>query len=357
MRLNALLRSVPEDIDGLFITKDCNLRYFTGFVCDAGLLLATRDGSVFFTDSRYTEAAQRTIGCCDVENSARLSEHLKEYCVRYGVKRLACESSVMTVAAADKFGAMLPTGVSLVFGSTTDGLINAMRAVKSEDEIELIKQAQAIAELGFAHITEVVRAGMTEREIRTELDYFMLKNGAERVSFDTIAVSGKNSSLPHGVPSDKPLEDGDMLTLDFGAVCGGYHSDMTRTVAVGCFNSAQREIYEVVLAAQEAALAVLRPGVPCREADRAARDVITKAGYGDCFGHGTGHGVGLEIHEDPMLNPRSEDILKAGNVVTVEPGVYLPGQFGVRIEDMALITDDGCENLTRSPKEICVVGN
>jgi Xaa-Pro aminopeptidase len=357
VRLCELSSSIPEGVDGLLIKKECNLKYFTGFSCDAGLLLVSREGSVFFTDSRYTEAAEKTISGCGVENSARLPEHIKEYCKKFKIKTLAGESSAMTVACAERYGSMLGDDVSLVFGGTADDIINGMRAVKTPAEVGLIKKAQAVAERSFEYIMGIIRPGMTEREVKTELDYFMLKNGAEKISFDTIAVSGANSSMPHGVPSDKALKEGDMLTLDFGAVCGGYHSDMTRTVAVSRCGEEQKEVYSIVLAAQEAALKALRPGVPCRYADRAARDLIAAAGYGERFGHGTGHGVGLELHENPTLNPRSEEILKKGNVVTVEPGIYIPGRFGVRIEDMVLITDGGYENLTRSPKELCTAGN
>lgn len=357
MRLDTLISSMPDGVDGLLVKKACNLRYLTGFACDAGLLLAARGGSVFFTDSRFIEAAEKAIGCCAVENSARLPELIRDYCKKLNVRILAGEASVMTVAAAERYAAMLPEGVSLVFGGTADGLINALRAVKSDDEVEKIKNAQAIAERAFTHVLDVVRPGVTERAVKTELDCFMLKNGAERTAFDTIAVGGKNSSLPHGAPSDRALEAGDLLTLDFGAVWGGYHSDMTRTLAVARCGAQEREIYALVLAAQEAALGVLRAGISCREADAAARDVIDAAGYGAYFGHGTGHGVGLEIHEEPTLNPRGDGVLRPGNVVTVEPGVYLPGRFGVRIEDMALITRDGCENLTRSPKALTTVAN
>ena len=183
----------------------------------------------------------------------------------------------------------------------------------------------------------------------------MLKNGAECVSFETIDVSGKNSSMPHGVPSGKKIETGDFITMDFGAVIDGYHSDMTRTVAVGEVSSKQARVYETVLAAQLKGLEALRPCLSCREADAAAREVVENAGFGDYFGHGTGHGVGIEIHEEPRLSPKSSRILEIGDVVTVEPGIYLPGEFGVRIEDMAIITENGCENLTKSPKKLIIL--
>ena len=223
------------------------------------------------------------------------------------------------------------------------------------DEVECIKKAQAIAEEAFEYILTFIKPGVTEKQIALELDFYMLSHGAEALSFETIAVTGKKTSMPHGVPDDTVVESGDFITMDFGAVYKGYHSDMTRTVAVGSVSDEQRKIYENVLQAQKSALSLLRAGEACQKADAAARDIISNAGYGKFFGHGTGHGVGVEIHEEPNLSPNYESPLKVGNVVTVEPGIYLPGKFGVRIEDMALITEDGYENLTKTPKELIVI--
>ena len=200
-----------------------------------------------------------------------------------------------------------------------------------------------------------IKVGVTEKEIALELDFYMLSHGAEAVSFETIAVSGKNSSMPHGVPTDKKIENGDFITMDFGAVYNGYHSDMTRTVIVGEPTEKQKEVYETVLKAQTEALAVLKAGVSGVDADKAARDIIDAKGYKENFGHGTGHGVGIEIHESPNLSPYSKAILETGNIVTVEPGIYIPDEFGVRIEDMALITEDGYINLTSCEKELIIL--
>ena len=183
----------------------------------------------------------------------------------------------------------------------------------------------------------------------------MLSHGAQALSFETIAVGGVNSSMPHGVPSEYRIQSGDFVTMDYGAVVGGYHSDMTRTVAVGEVDEERKNVYDIVLRAQRAALDFLRPGVACMEADRAARELITREGYGNDYRHGTGHGVGIEIHEQPVLSPASKQVLAPGHVVTVEPGIYLPGRFGVRIEDMAFLTQDGCENLTNAPKDLIVL--
>ena len=205
------------------------------------------------------------------------------------------------------------------------------------------------------HILDFIKPGMTEKHVTLELDYYMLSHGADGLSFETIAVSGKNSSKPHGVPSDKKIEKGDFVTMDFGAVVEGYHSDMTRTVAVGFVTDEQKNVYETVLKAQAAAQAAASSGVCCADVDKAARDVIENAGYGEYFNHSTGHGVGVEIHEYPRLSRLCKTALSVGNVVTDEPGIYIPEKFGVRIEDMLLITENGCENLTRAPKELIIL--
>ena len=218
---------------------------------------------------------------------------------------------------------------------------------------EMCIRDRALTEDGFAHILDYIRPGRTERDVALELEFYIRRQGAEAAAFDFIVVSGANTSLPHGVPTEKPIGSGEFVTMDFGAVVEGYHSDMTRTVAVGAVSEEQERVYDIVLQAQLAALSVLKPGLPCLKGDAAARDVIAAAGFGDCFGHGTGHGVGVEIHEQPRLSPSARgQELQAGNVVTVEPGIYIEGKFGVRIEDMAAITESGCENLTKSPKTL-----
>ncbi len=227
--------------------------------------------------------------------------------------------------------------------------------MKTEDEVEKIIAAQRIAEKAFEHILGFIKPGKTEKEVRLELEYYMLSHGADDLSFETIAVAGVKTSMPHGVPGDNVIKSGDFVTMDYGALVDGYHSDMTRTVAVGDITDEQIKVYAAVLEAQLAGLNSLHNGISGVDADKAARGVIEKAGYDDCFGHGTGHGVGVEIHEAPTLSPRSKHVLKTGHVVTVEPGIYVPGKFGVRIEDMALITDDGCRILTDCPKELIVI--
>ena len=338
---------------GIIISSPVNRRYLTGFDSTDGYLLAMPDKAVFLTDSRYVEAAQNTVTCCRTQLLTDAKTQLPGFFEGCAVRRIALEAQRLTVAELERLKEYF--GETELLPGEADKALNAARAIKTPEETEKIRAAQRIAEKAFDYIIDFARPGMTERRVALSLDYYMLENGAQALSFETIAVSGANSSLPHGVPSDKKIEKGDFLTLDFGAVADGYHSDMTRTVIFGEPSAEQRRVYDTVLAAQRASLAVLKQGVTCVDADAAARSVIEQAGYGGNFGHGTGHGVGLEIHEPVNLSPKSGDTLKAGHVVTVEPGIYLPGRFGVRIEDMALITADGCINLTGCAKELIVL--
>lgn len=352
-KLQALLRQ-SETLDGALIVSPENRRYFTGFPSSDGYLLISAERAVFVTDSRYFEAAGQAVTDCEVVLQSTDRGQLGALFSEMGVRRIGVEASRMSLSAFARYTEILAP-LALLADDTLDLLIHALRAVKTPDEAERIERAQRIAEQAFAHICTFIEPGRTEREVALELDFFMLSHGAEALSFETIAVSGANSSKPHGVPGEKKIESGDFVTMDFGAVVDGYHSDMTRTVAVGKVTAKQKEVYAVVLEAQAEALKVLKAGLPCREADAAARGVIDRAGYGAYFGHSTGHGVGIEIHERPNLAPRAEDALVTGNVVTVEPGVYLPGEFGVRTEDMALITAAGSRNLTNCPKELLVL--
>ncbi|MBQ2842169.1 MAG: aminopeptidase P family protein [Clostridia bacterium] len=339
--------------EAFLIVSPENRRYLTGFASSDGYLLITKSESVFLIDSRYIEAAQNEItDCGEIALLKSFSVQLPEYIEKLGVKTVFTEAERLSVA---EFAKIQKSVFCECLAEKADDAINALRRRKSQAEKEKILAAQAIAERAFDHILGFIKEGVTEREVALTLDFFMLKNGAESISFETIAVSGKNSSKPHGVPSDKKIEIGDFITVDYGAVVDGYHSDMTRTVAVGGVSSKQAEVYETVLAAQKKSLEALRAGVPCRAADAAARDIIANAGYGEFFGHGTGHGVGIEIHEEPRVSPKSASILETGDVVTVEPGIYIPSEFGVRIEDMAFITENGYENLTKTPKNLIIL--
>lgn len=327
-------------------------RYLTGFDASDGLVLVTKESALFLTDSRYIEAARAAVTACAVEEGYdRLGEELK----RRRVKKILLETGRTTLSQARRWQADYPRAYVDLRARQVDSWLRGLREVKSQAEIEQIKRAQRIAEAAFAQVLDQLREGMSERELALALDYAMLRGGADALSFETIVAAGENGSKPHAVPGAREIRRGDLITMDFGAVVDGYHSDMTRTVALGEPGARQREIYGVVLAAQKAALASLRPGLPCKAADAAARDVIKAAGFGDQFRHGTGHGVGLEVHESPSLSSKSGGVLRPGMVVTVEPGIYLPGECGVRIEDMAVITETGCENLAHTNKELLVL--
>ncbi len=357
--MNAKLEQLSQHLVGTqsaaLVTADHHLCYLTGFPSGESYIFITPEKSYFLTDFRYIEMAKNTVSGAECVMINRLSDTLNTLCEKHNIQTILLEASETSLASADRLAAGL-ANVTLTTDDTLDNWLTEMRAVKDEHEIRRIEAAQAITEAGFEHILPYIREGVTEKEVALELEFFMRREGAQRVAFDFIVVSGANSSLPHGIPSNKPIEKGDFITMDFGAVVDGYHSDMTRTVALGPVSEEQRAIYNTVLAAQTASLSVLKAGITCAQGDAAARDLIAKAGYGNCFGHGTGHGVGVQIHEAPTVSPRGGNtLLKAGNVVTVEPGIYLEGKFGVRIEDMALITEDGCRNLTHCPKELILL--
>lgn len=335
------------------VSSEANRKYLTDFSSSDGFLLISDSFSAFFTDSRYIEAARNTITDCDDVLLLKESyKQVSEYAEKFHPVCVYTEQENLTVSEY--------TGIGKAFRCTVvsdklDKELHKLRRIKSIREKERMVKAQRISEGAFSHILTFIRPGVSEIDIRLELEFYMLKNGADGISFDTIAISGKKTSMPHGVPSDKLIEPGDFVTMDYGALVNGYHSDMTRTVAVGSVTDKQVEVYNTVLSAQMKCLEVLRPGVSCRDADAAARDIIDKAGYGACFGHGTGHGVGINIHELPNLSPKSSMVLAEGDIVTDEPGIYLPGEFGVRIEDMVYITSDGYENLTNCDKNLIIL--
>lgn len=353
--LNKLKDFFADNGSACLIMSEENICYFTAFHSSNGYLVVTKDKSYFLTDSRYIEAAQNKITTCDEILLLRnMKQDVSELLKKLGVTVLHLESERTTVARYKEIAEAMDFAETVCDGKL-DTAIDEIRKVKTQQQVDAIVKAQRISERAFAHILSFISTEKTEKEVALELEYFMLKNGADALSFETIAVSGKNSSLPHGVPSDKKIERGDFITMDYGAVVDFYHSDMTRTVAVGEVSSKQAEVYETVLKAQLAGLEKIRAGVVCNEVDAVSREIIKNAGYGEYFGHGLGHGVGVEIHELPTLNPTGKETLKAGHIVTVEPGIYLPGEFGVRIEDMALVTEDGCINLTECEKKLIVL--
>jgi len=332
--------------------KDSIDGFLTNFTGTTGLAVITLDKAFFVTDFRYTEqAAAQAQGFEIVKNSGPIFEEVATICQKEEINVLAFEESFVSFAEYSVLEDLIEES-SL---APVSGMIEALREVKDEEEIALIQQACHIADQGFEHILKMVRPGMTEIEVANQLDFFMRSLGATSVSFETIVASGLRSAMPHGVASEKVIEQGDLITLDFGCYYQGYVSDMTRTFAVGDPGDKLKEIYQIVLEAQEKVLAAAKPGMTGIELDAIARDHIASFGYGDAFGHSTGHGIGLEIHEGPNVSFRADKAFVVGNVITDEPGIYLPGIGGVRIEDDLLITETGNKVLTHSPKELIIL--
>lgn len=355
MSVSELKKLLKEKSEAVLIMSEENVRYFTSFSSTNGYLVVTKETSFFLTDSRYIEAAKKTITTCDeICEIKSVEKTLAPLFDTLGIKKVYLEQSRVTLSVLSLLQKFMPFA-QFVGDSTLDGEINSQRSVKTKEEADKIQKAQSIAEKAFDSILTFIKPGMTEREVSLELDYTMLRMGAQALSFETIVVSGANGSMPHGVPGNKKIENGDFITMDFGAVFDGYHSDMTRTVAVGSVSDKQALVYNKVLEAQKAGLSKIKAGTPCKEVDEVARNIINEAGFGEYFGHGFGHGVGIEIHEYPNQSPSSSAVLKAGNVVTAEPGIYIPGEFGVRIEDMVLVNEGGYYNFTKCKKELIVL--
>jgi Xaa-Pro aminopeptidase len=338
-----------KGLEAAWILSLENFRYLTGFAGE-GSLFVSADGPVILTDFRYIEQAEReSPGVPVVRTSSELKaeEALKNLIAERSLKTVAIERNLVTLDQFDR----LPKSVEY---PSLSGIPEKMRRVKDVGELQVIREASKIACRAFDEMLGVIRAGMTEKEVAIELNNRMLRLGSEREAFSTIACAGVNGSLPHAVPSDHVLREGELLTLDFGAQISGYKTDMTRTVAIGRISDELKAIYDAVLTAQEMALTAIREGALCRDVDRVARDYLD-ARYPGAFGHGLGHSVGLFIHEQPQFSARSEDALEAGNVMTVEPGVYIPGLGGCRIEDSVAVTRDGYENLIDAPKHLIVL--
>ncbi|HHW27816.1 MAG TPA: aminopeptidase P family protein [Firmicutes bacterium] len=351
-RLEAIRAKMgDEQVDGFLVTSMTNWRYVSGFTGDAGCLLVTHDKAFLLTDSRYVEQAEKQCPGFSVKKTTHDEDVLKDVVRKEGVKRLAFEKRHTSYEEWEK----LRDRLSDVELKGITGWVENLRMVKTPEEIELIARAQEIADDAFALLFQSIRKGAREEDLALELEFTMRKMGAESVSFPIIVVSGERSSLPHGTPTGKTLADGDFVTFDFGATYQGYHSDETRTFVIGHLDKKHEEVYGIVLEAQEAALRAVKPGVLARDVDLAGRKVIEDAGYGEYFGHGIGHGVGLEIHEGPSVSVKSETVLEPGMVITIEPGIYIPGFGGVRVEELVVVTDDGMRVLTQSPKELTVI--
>ncbi|HEX3027354.1 MAG TPA: Xaa-Pro peptidase family protein [Clostridia bacterium] len=352
--IEMLQQSLPDGMDGVIIFSEHNRRYFTGFDSSAGLLLVTRDAACFLTDFRYIEAAKTQAAGCEVRLLEDQPKQLPMLFDEFKVKTCGFETRDLPFADYINLKKDLP-GVEFNQTTIADDIIERLRMVKSDEEIALIKKSQEITDAAFRHVIEMIKPGVAERDIALEIEFFMKKNGASGPSFDLIVVSGEKSSLPHGVPGERKFQNGDFITMDIGALYHGYCSDMTRTVALGSLSDEQKKVYNLVLKAQLEAEKAVRPGIACNEVDRIARDMIYSAGYTGCFGHGLGHSTGLQIHEQPRFSPTCRTILRKGMIMSVEPGIYLAGRFGVRIEDLVLVSDTGCEILTQSPKELMIL--
>lgn len=342
-----------QGLDAILLTSEVNRQYAAGYNVSEGVAVISADGARYMTDSRYIEAAERNLDGFEVQmvgNGVTYNALLQSALADFGVKTLGYEESMLTAAELKGYQEVLTAEFR-----ECQSLFGQLRAVKTPEEIAVMKRAQEVTDDAFADVLQVIRPGMTELELMAELVYRLLKHGGEKMSFDPIVVSGPNTSMPHGVPGERRLQNGDFITMDFGVKVGGYCSDMTRTVALGYATDEMKLVYETVLRAQLAGIAATRAGVPGCEIDGAARKVIADAGYGQYFGHGYGHSLGLEIHEAPNCNAANKNPMPAFAVCSAEPGIYLPGKFGVRIEDVVIVTEKGCEDITHSPKELIVL--
>ena len=353
-QLNKIRSLLTDKMPAILLTGAPNRQYATGAIIDEGMCLVTAERCDYFTDSRYTETAQKQL-----EGIAQVTE------VSAARPYTACIQAVLDETGSESLGV---EGEKLTHGAflrlqeklraeliPIQRSLDGLRAAKEPWEQEIMRQAQAIADGVFAELLPVIRVGMTEKELEAELIYRLYRAGAEGLSFPPIVVSGPNTSMPHGVAGQRVLREGDFVTMDFGVIYRGYCSDMTRTVALGSVSEKMREVYGIVALAQATAIAATHAGKTGREIDAAARDVITQAGYGEYFGHGYGHSLGIEIHESPNCSPGCETPMPVGAVCSAEPGVYLPGEFGVRIEDVVILGPEGCENITHSPKELLIL--
>ncbi len=345
---------LTEALPAILLTGAPNRQYATGAIIDEGMCLITADRCDYFTDSRYTETAQKQLA-----GVAQVTE------VSAARRYVACVQSVLDEAGITRLGVEEEKLTHGEFLRLQDALraelvpcqeaVDGLRAAKTPWEQEIMRQAQAIADGVFTELLPVIRPGMTEKELEAELIYRLYRAGAEGLSFAPIVVSGPNSSMPHGVAGSRRLVPGDFITMDFGVIYRGYCSDMTRTVALGYATDRMREVYNTVLRAQETAISGTRAALTGQQIDALARDVITRAGYGKYFGHSYGHSLGIEIHEAPNCAPSCDTPMPVGAVVSAEPGIYLPGEFGVRIEDVVIFAPEGCENITHSPKELLIL--
>lgn len=347
------LSLIGGEVDGLLLTSRYSRFYGAEFDIAEGVAVVSHAGCRYFTDSRYIESAQNNIAGMQVIETNRENPYKKlinQAIDDFGITKLGYEEGYLTAAELfayekDLQAQLVPMGKK----------IDSFRAVKEDWELAIMRKAQQITDQAFSEILTKIHTGMTEKELQAELIYCLYKNGGEGLSFDPIVVSGPNTSLPHGVAGDRVIQGGDFVTMDFGVLYQGYCSDMTRTVAIGYATEEMKKVYYTVLAAQKAGIGATKAGVKGKDIDGVARQVIVDAGYGEFFGHGYGHSLGMEVHELPSCGPAGETVMEKNMICSAEPGIYLPGKFGVRIEDVVIFTEDGCEDITHSPKDLIIV--
>jgi Xaa-Pro aminopeptidase len=334
--------------DALLVWNMTNVRYLSGFTGTEGALLIGREYLFFLTDSRYKTQAENQAAKFEYRISNDKIKNIASALEDMGAKALAFEDETLTVRQKAQLAEAMPDVEFIALGSKLDDL----RLRKDSSELDIMRKAALISEKGFQKAIETIQPGVSEKKVATELEIGMLRNGASGPSFETIVASGHRGALPHGVASAKLIEKGELIVIDFGCVYMGYCSDQTVTVACGDIGQEEEKVYDIVREAQANAMEALKPGVRLKDVDAVARNFISQAGYGEYFGHGLGHGVGMNVHEAPRLNSESETIAQEGMVITVEPGIYLPGRFGVRIEDTMIVTATGCQRITNLDKSL-----
>lgn len=345
---------LKDERHAAFITSAVSRQYAAGFHSSAGVVFITRKKSSFLIDARYFEKAEQEAKGCEVLLLTDLRKQLYALIEEQGIEVISIESKTVTVSELEDYKKLF-NALTVDSSPWLSTLLERMRMIKTDEEIAKIEAAQRIAEAAFSKLITSIRVGMTEKQVASVLDFYMRDLGADAISFDTIAASGVNSACPHAVPTDKPLQNGEFLTLDFGAVVGGYHSDMTRTVVIGKPDEEMKNVYNAVWGANTDALKAVRADITGKLLENVARSTLDAWGYEKYFTHGLGHGVGLEIHEAPAVSGRSPFTLHEGMVITIEPGVYIPHKYGVRIEDMVVVTTNGCMNLTKTPKTLIYI--
>lgn len=352
-RITALRSSMAaKKLDAFVTSHGASLRYLCGYTGSNGLLIVTARTSFFLTDFRYKEMMRTEVAAGKKQiGKGSLLLHAVENGVFAKLRRIAFEKDHLTIAAYETVRSCIGPKRTIL----TSGLVESLRAVKDQSELELLKQAFAISDAVFQKVLGIIRPGMTELELSAEISYLHKKLGAENDSFDVIVASGERGSLPHGTATDKKFAQHEFITLDFGCLYRGYHSDMTRTVCLGAPTPEMKNVYAVVSEAQQRGCDAVKAGASAKRIDGVSRKYIASKGFGKYFGHSLGHGVGLDIHELPRIAPKSRDMLVSGNVITIEPGIYLPGRFGIRIEDTVIVRSEGCEVLTGSPKELIIL--